>query len=39
MRAVICQAWGEVEDLTVEDIAPPEQAYGKIVITPELQAD
>ena len=23
MRAVICRAWGDVEALTVEDIAPP----------------
>jgi len=32
MRAVICRAWGEVEDLTVEDVAPPEPATGEVLI-------
>ncbi len=32
MRAVICRAWGEVESLTVEDVAPPTPAPGQVLI-------
>ncbi|HEX6211925.1 MAG TPA: NADPH:quinone oxidoreductase family protein [Methylomirabilota bacterium] len=32
MRAVICRAWGEVEDLTLEDVAPPAPAPGEVLI-------
>jgi hypothetical protein len=32
MRAVICRAWGAVEDLTVEDIAPPRPGPGEVLI-------
>lgn len=32
MRAVICRAWGEVENLTLEDIAPPQPGPGEVVI-------
>src|SRR2546425_7504979 len=32
MRAVICRAWGAVDDLTVEDVAPPAPGRGQVVI-------
>src|SRR5262250_470387 len=32
MRAVMCHAWGEVESLKVEDVAPPRPARGQVVI-------
>ena len=32
MRAVICRAWGEVEDLTIEDVPPPMPAKGEVLI-------
>lgn len=32
MRAVLCHAWGEVEQLTVEDIAPPRPGPGEVLI-------
>ena len=32
MRAVICRAWGEVEDLTIEDVAPPKPGPGEVLI-------
>jgi NADPH:quinone reductase len=32
MRAVICRAWGEIEGLALEDIAPPAPGPGEIVI-------
>lgn len=32
MRAVICRAWGAVEDLTLEDIAPPKPGPRQVVI-------
>jgi NADPH2:quinone reductase len=32
MRAVICRAWGEVESLTVEDVATPQPARGQVLI-------
>jgi len=32
MRAVICRAWGEVEDLTVEEAAPPVPTRGQVLI-------
>lgn len=35
MRAVICRAWGEVEDLRVEEIAPPTPAPDEVLIAVE----
>jgi NADPH2:quinone reductase len=32
MRAVICRAWGPVDDLTVEDVAPPSPGRGEVLI-------
>src|SRR5256885_8900124 len=32
MRAVICRAWGPVDDLTLEDVAPPSPGPGQLVI-------
>ena len=32
MRAVICGAWGAVETLTVEDVAPPAPGRGQVLI-------
>ncbi len=32
MRAVICRAWGAVESLTVEDVAPPAPGRGQVLI-------
>ena len=32
MRAVICRAWGAVETLTVEDVAPPASGRGQVLI-------
>ena len=32
MRAVICQAWGGVEDLTVAEVAPPAPGPGEVLI-------
>ena len=38
MRAVICRAWGEVEDLTIEDIAPPQPGPGEVLIAVKATA-
>jgi len=32
VRAVICRAWGEVDTLTVDDVAPPTPARGQLLI-------
>src|SRR2546429_3989153 len=32
MRAVICRAWGPVDGLTLEDVAPPRPGPGQLVI-------
>jgi NADPH2:quinone reductase len=32
MRAVVCRAWGEVEDLKVEEVAPPVPGPGEVLI-------
>src|SRR5881398_28546 len=32
MRAVICRAWGPIDDLIVEDVAPPTPGRGQVVI-------
>ena len=32
MRAVICRAWGEVETLTIDDVAPPTPERGQVLI-------
>jgi NADPH2:quinone reductase len=32
MRAVLCRAWGEVESLTLEDVAPPKAGPGQVLI-------
>jgi NADPH:quinone reductase len=38
MRAVICRAWGAVEDLTVEDTAPPQPGPGEVLIAVKATA-
>src|SRR5262245_56694190 len=38
MRAVICKAWGAVEELTVEDIAPPQPGPCEVLITVKATA-
>jgi NADPH:quinone reductase len=32
MRAILCRAWGEVETLTLEDVAPPKVGPGQVLI-------
>src|SRR5512132_2974288 len=32
MRAVLCRAWGPVDHLTLEEIAPPTPQAGQVVI-------
>jgi NADPH2:quinone reductase len=32
MRALICRAWGPVDDLTLEDVAPPAPGPGQLLI-------
>ena len=32
MRALICRAWGSIEGLTVEDVAPPVPAADEVLI-------
>ena len=32
MRAVICRAWGPVDDLKLEDVAPPTPGRGQLLI-------
>jgi NADPH:quinone reductase len=32
MRALLCRAWGEVETLTLEDVAPPKPGRGQVLI-------
>jgi NADPH2:quinone reductase len=38
MRAVVCRAWGEVEDLRVEDVAPPTPGPGEVLIAVKATA-
>ena len=38
MRAVICRAWGAVEDLTVEESAPPRPGPGEVLIAVKATA-
>ena len=38
MRAVICRAWGAVEDLTVEYIAPPRPGPSEVLIAVKATA-
>jgi NADPH2:quinone reductase len=38
MRAVLCRAWGEVETLTLEDVAPPKVGPGQVLIDVEATA-
>jgi NADPH:quinone reductase len=38
MRAVICRAWGEVESLKVEEVAPPTPTRGQVLIDVEATA-
>ncbi len=38
MRAVICRAWGEVEELRVEEIAPPTPGAGEVLIAVQATA-
>ena len=35
MRAVMCRAWGEVEDLRVEEVEPPRPGAGELLIAVE----
>jgi NADPH2:quinone reductase len=35
MRAVLCRAWGAVDDLTLEEVAPPTPSVGQVVIDVE----
>ena len=35
MRAVICRAWGAVDDLVVDDVAPPAPGPGQLLIDVE----
>ena len=32
MRAVICHAWGDVDDLTVGELEPPAPGPGEVLI-------
>jgi NADPH:quinone reductase len=32
MRAVVCRAWGEVEELKIEEVPPPSPAEGEVLI-------
>jgi NADPH2:quinone reductase len=32
MRAVICRAWGEIDDLRLEDVSPPAPGPGEVLI-------
>ena len=32
MRAIVCRAWGEVEDLKLEDVPPPAPGPGEVLI-------
>src|SRR5574341_2344710 len=38
MRAVICRAWGEVEALRVEEIAPPTPGADEVLIAVQATA-
>ena len=38
MRAVICRAWGEVDDLRVEEVAPPAPGPGEVLIAVKATA-
>jgi NADPH2:quinone reductase len=38
MRAVVCRAWGEVEDLKVEDVEPPTPGAGEVLIAVKASA-
>jgi NADPH2:quinone reductase len=38
MRAVICRAWGEVDDLRVEEVATPAPGPGEVLIAVKATA-
>jgi NADPH:quinone reductase-like Zn-dependent oxidoreductase len=38
MRAVICRAWGEVDDLRVEEVAAPHPGPGEVLIAVKATA-
>ena len=38
MRAVICRAWGEVDGLRIEDVAPPAPGPDDVVISVKATA-
>jgi NADPH2:quinone reductase len=38
MRAVVCRAWGEVEDLRVEEVPPPVPGRGDVLIAVKATA-
>ena len=32
MRAVVCHQWGDLDDLTIEDVPPTEPGPGEVLI-------
>lgn len=38
MRAVICRAWGEIDDLRVEDVPVPTPGSGEVLIAVKATA-
>lgn len=38
MRAVLCRAWGTVEDLTIADVPEPKPAAGEVLIAVKATA-
>jgi NADPH2:quinone reductase len=38
MRAVLCRAWGPIDDLTLGDVAPPTPAAGEVLIAVKATA-
>ena len=38
MRAVVCRAWGEVDDLRVEEVAAPNPGPGEVLIAVKATA-
>jgi len=38
MRALVCRAWGEVESLTIEDVATPSPKPGEVLIAVQATA-
>ena len=38
MRALVCRAWGEVDDLRVEEVAAPNPGPGEVLIAVKATA-